>query len=98
MATSRSKRDAGHVADCDLPVQSMLTPAALIGAAHFSISLLRNCPRYCGVVRSSDTTWAPAFSNASRTAGVFMACTTALLSLLTTASGAPLGRKMALQV
>ena len=54
--------------------QSILTPLALIGAAHFSISLLRKSPRYCGVVRSSDTICAPSGASLSFTDGDFIAC------------------------
>src|SRR5262244_2216672 len=78
--------------------QSTVTPLALIGPAHFSISLLTNWPRYSGVARSSGTITAPSPSSRSLTAGVFIAWTVASLSFLTTSAGASFGRKMAFQV
>src|SRR5262249_15840944 len=77
---------------------STLVPLALIGAAHFSISLLTKPPRYCGVARSSDTITAPRPSRRCLTAGVCMAASAASLSFLTIASGAPFGRKIAFHV
>src|SRR5687767_1056398 len=77
---------------------STVTPAALIGPAHFSVSLLTKVARYCGVARSSEATWAPRLVSRSRTSGVLMAPTAAALSLATTAGGAPFGRKIAFQV
>jgi hypothetical protein len=79
-----------------MPGQSTVTPLALIGAAHFSILLLRNCPRYSGVAQSSETITAPSPLSRSRTAGVFIAWTAC--SFLTTSAGAPFGRKIAFQV
>src|SRR5262245_3599429 len=78
--------------------QSTVTPLALIGPAHFSISLLTNWPRYSGVARSSGTITAPSPSSRSFTAGVFIAWTVAWLSVFTTSAGAFFGRKMAFQV
>src|ERR1700692_3246960 len=77
---------------------STLVPLALIGAAHFSISLLTKPPRYCGVARSSDTIIAPIPCSRSLTAGVCMAPGAASCSLVTIASGAPCGRKIAFPV
>src|SRR5262249_1245282 len=74
--------------------QSPVTPLALIGPAHFSISLLRNWPRYSGVARSSETITAPSPSSRSFTVGVFIASTAASLSFLTISASAPFGRKM----
>jgi hypothetical protein len=51
------------------PRQSTLTPLALIGAAHFTISLCTNIARYSGVARSSETNLRSALSSFSRTAG-----------------------------
>src|SRR5258708_296927 len=65
------------------PAYSTVTPLALMGPAHFSISLLTNWPRYSGVARSLDTTCTPRPCSRSRTAGVFIDCTTALLSFFT---------------
>src|SRR3984957_5866451 len=61
--------------DATLPSSfySTLVPLALIGAAHFSISLLTKPPRYCGVARSSGTITAPRFCRRSLTFGVCMA-------------------------
>src|SRR3979490_527634 len=78
--------------------QSTLTPLALIGTAHFAISLCTNFARYSGVVRSSETNLRPALSSFSRTAGVFMGSTVAWLSLSTMAGGVAFGRKNAFQV
>src|SRR5262249_34555787 len=78
--------------------QSTVTPLALIGPAHFSISFLTNWPRYSGVARSWGTITAPSPSSRSLTAGVFIAWTVASLSFLTTSAGASFGRKMAFQV
>src|SRR5262245_54450785 len=78
--------------------QSALTPLALIGTAHLSISFLTNSPRYCGVMCSSEATSAPIERRRSRTAGVLAAATMAALSFLTIGSGVSLGRNTALQV
>ena len=51
----------------------VLTPLALIGAAHFSISLLRKPARYSGVRRSAVTIMAPRPSSRSLTAAVSIA-------------------------
>src|SRR3984893_17645023 len=77
---------------------STVTPLALIGPAHFSISLLRNCARYSELARSSGTITAPSPSRLSLTLGVFIASTVASCSLLTIPGAAPLGRKMTFQV
>src|SRR6266481_8105677 len=49
---------------------SIDTPLALIGGAHFLISLRRNPARYSGVARSGSTRVAPRLSTRWRTAGV----------------------------
>src|ERR1039458_6925738 len=68
------------------------TPLALIGAAHFSISLAVNLPRYSGLRRSGATIMAPRPCKRSRTDGVFIAATVVSLSFLTISAGVPLGR------
>src|SRR5215471_9401524 len=77
---------------------STLAPLALIGAAHFSISLLTKPPRYSGVARSSDTITAPRFASRSLTEAVCMASSAASCSFLTIAAGAFFGRKIAFHV
>src|SRR5262245_31855119 len=77
---------------------SMMMPLALIGPAHFSVSLLTNEARYSGVLRSGVAICAPRPPNRSRTEGVFIAWTAASLSFLTISAGAFLGRKSAFQV
>ena len=74
-----------------------LSPAALIGPAHFSISLATNFCRYSGVRRSGATISAPFFFSWSMTAGVIMAAIAASLSRCTIAAGVPFGKKNASQ-
>jgi hypothetical protein len=47
--------------------QSMLTPLALIGAPHFSISSATNLAKYSGPLRSAGMTLSPMASKRSRT-------------------------------
>src|SRR5262245_65779815 len=81
--------DAGH---------SALAPAALIGPAHFSISLATNFCRNSGERRSGATTSAPSSFSRAATAGVVSVATPASLSRCTIAAGVPLGRKNASQL
>ena len=76
----------------ELP-QSIDTPLALIGAAHFSISLGMNFARYSGVRRSDGMTLMPRPFSRSRTAGVSTASFIASLRRRTITSGAPLGSR-----
>src|ERR1051325_6082101 len=95
---SKEDVDARHKAGHDEFGQSAVTPLALIGAAHFSISLFTNAPSHSGLCWSARATVAPRPFMRSCNAGVLMASTAASLSFLTTAGGAPLGRNSALQV
>lgn len=70
-----AEADAPRPPHKDRDDYSALAPLALIGAAHFSISLFTNLPRDFGVARSFDTTCAPTLASASLTGGVFIACT-----------------------
>jgi hypothetical protein len=72
--------------------------AALIGAAHFEISLSTNFCRYSGERRSGATIVAPTSFSLAYTAGVFMASTAVALSLCTIAVGVPRGRNNANQM
>src|SRR5262249_34666251 len=81
--------EAGH---------SALTPAALIGPAHFAISLATNFCRNSGERRSGATTSAPSTFSRASTAGVVSVATLASLSRCTIAAGVPLGRKNASQL
>src|SRR5262249_39042598 len=57
--------------------QSAVTPAALIGPAHFSIWLSTNFCRYSGQRRSGATTSTPISLRRPATAGVVMVATAA---------------------
>src|SRR3954470_21486151 len=59
---------------------STLTPLALIGAAHFSISLVTNAARYSGERRSGATSIAPRPCSRSFTIGESIACSIASCS------------------
>src|SRR5437879_2927849 len=61
---------------CGILDQSIETPLALIGPAHFSISLTTNLARYSLDRRSGTTSSAPIVLIRSWTAGVFIAATT----------------------
>src|ERR1700722_404305 len=87
-----------HDATLSSSFYSTLVPLALIGPPHSSVSPLTKPPRYCGAARSSDTIIAPIPCSRSLTAGVCMAPSTASCSLVTIASGAPFGRKIAFHV
>src|SRR5215467_11457310 len=76
---------------------SPLTPLALIGPAHFSISAGMNLARYSGLLRSGATTVTPSVANRSRTHGVSIVSADALASLRTIASGVLSGSTMAPQ-
>src|SRR6476469_5212161 len=78
--------------------QFRLTPDALIGAAHLSISLTTNLARYSGDLRSGATRSVPAAFSRSCTAGVFIVATAAPCSFWMIGAGVPLGKKMAYQV
>src|SRR5438046_2029071 len=71
------------IREADMPpssrrlIHSTLTPLALIGTAHFAISLLTYSLRYSGVASSSETTSAPSSVSLSRTAGVCIAVSAA---------------------
>jgi hypothetical protein len=52
-----------------LTAQSTVTPLALMGLAHLSISLATNFVKYCGPLRSAGTTASPMASKRSRTEG-----------------------------
>src|SRR5205085_7980579 len=93
-ASSRSMRPfRRHAA-----VHSPCTPEALIGPAHFSISLGMYLARYSGLRRSGGMTVTPTAARRSRTDGVSIVSPAALLSLRTIASGARGGSTTALQV
>src|SRR6266542_1041791 len=81
-----------------LRLHSIATPLALMGPAHFSISLSTNRCRYSGDRRSGPTRSTPISFVRACTAGTFMALTVASLSFRTIAAGAPFGRKKAYQV
>src|SRR5882762_9161585 len=72
-------------------------PAALITAAHFTISLSTNCRRYSGDRRAGATTVAPISRSFVWTQGVSSVATVASLSFRTIAAGVSLGKKKALQ-
>ena len=76
-----------------------MTPDALIGTAHFSISLFTNWPRYCGVMSLvGDDLGAERLQACRATCGDFIASTAAALSFATISAGAFFGRKIAFQV
>jgi hypothetical protein len=76
-------RRRGSTAFRQPPLRNGRVPlVALMGPAHFSISLFTNCPRL-ELARSSDTIIAPSPSRRSRTVGVFIASRAASCSLLT---------------
>src|SRR6266849_2584021 len=77
--------------------QSIDTPLALIGAAHFAISAGMNVARYSRLRRSGATTVTPTLSSRSRTAGESSASLVALASRRTTRPGVPLGNTRAIQ-
>ena len=60
----------------------MMTPDALIGTAHFSISLFTRSARYCGVISLGVAIFAPRPASLPLTAGDFIASTAAALSVL----------------
>src|SRR5262249_38423835 len=96
----RGKRSLPHDA-VSFPIvaaQSALTPLALIGAAHFSISLRTNLPSHSGERSLGAATVAPRPSSRCFTDAVSIAATIAALTFFTTASGVPLGMNTALQV
>jgi len=68
-------------------------PAALIGAAFFSISLATNVCRYAGERRSGATVSAPTSLSRSCTEGVSIAATVASWSFRMIGSGVPRGKK-----
>src|SRR5260370_6485101 len=70
--------------------QSIDTPLALIGAAHFAISAGMNVARYAGLRRSGATTVTPTLSSRSRTAGESRASLVALASRCTATADVPL--------
>ena len=65
---------------CD---QFTIAPEALIGTAHFAISLFTRSARYCGVICAGVEIFAPRPASLPATAGDFIASTAAALSLLT---------------
>src|SRR5438094_9277420 len=75
--------------------QSIDTPLALIGAAHFLISLTTNSARYSVLRRSGGATRSPVLSSRRRTSGVSSASLSARLSRLTIVLGVALGRNRA---
>src|SRR5262249_554122 len=77
---------------------STVTPLALIGFAHFSVSSLTSLARYSGVAWLSDTISAPSEPSLSATTGEWIASIIAPLSFLTIGAGAAFGRKIAFQV
>src|SRR5215813_4142454 len=66
--------------------------AALISAAHLSISLWMNSWRYSGDLRSGATKTEPNSFRRSSVAGALIAATVALWSFCTIAAGVPLGK------
>jgi len=72
------------------PPHSIASPLALIGPAHFAISLTTNFCRYSGDLRSSSTTMAPMSLRRCCTDGVSIAATAAACSFATIAAGVPL--------
>src|SRR5262245_65104007 len=78
--------------------QSAMTPAALIGAAHFSIWFSTNFWRYSGVRRSGATTSTPISLRRATTAGVVMVATAALWGAFTIGAGVVFGKKNASQL
>src|SRR5262249_2769459 len=73
--------------------QSIETPLALIGPAHFSISVSTNFCRYSGELRSRATRSAPISCIRVFTAGGLMVASGAALSLSTIAAGGSLGEE-----
>src|SRR3954452_5768664 len=77
---------------------SIEMPAALSGAAFFSISLATNCCRYAGERRSGATVIAPTSLRRSCTEGVSIASTVGSWSFWITADGVCWGTKNPNQV
>ncbi len=78
--------------------QSIDTPLALIGPAHFLISLSTNARRYSDDLRSGEATLPPISLIRACTEGVSIVETAASWSFWTMLVGVSFGRKMAFQI